>query len=66
MPDTTPLYIANRYQLLTKLGEGGMGIVYRAYDRLTGQTVALKQLTVPGELLVFSSRPSLTNQSDVR
>lgn len=33
-----------------------MGIVYRATDRLTGQTVALKRVTVPGEQLVFMSR----------
>ncbi len=34
-----------RYQLDTLVGSGGMGDVYRAYDRLNHQPVALKRLT---------------------
>jgi hypothetical protein len=38
-------------RLLDLLGEGGMGAVYRAFDRLTGETIALKHVAVtPGEL----------------
>jgi len=37
--------IGNRYILQDRLGAGGMGIVYRATDRLTGKVVALKQVT---------------------
>jgi tetratricopeptide (TPR) repeat protein len=36
--------VANRYQIISQLGEGNMGTVYRATDRLTGQIVALKQV----------------------
>ncbi|MEM7537417.1 MAG: protein kinase [Chloroflexota bacterium] len=36
--------IHNRYHLHEKLGQGGMGEVYRATDRLTGDVVALKRV----------------------
>src|SRR5688572_13030867 len=39
--------IAERYDVLSVLGEGGMGIVFRCHDRHRGIDVALKQVTVP-------------------
>lgn len=38
------LRLPNRFQLIQELGSGGMGAVYRAYDRSAGHEVALKVL----------------------
>lgn len=58
--------IANRYELQELLGVGGMGEVYRAFDRLTQQVIALKRVRLsPGSASVNDSRSlrlSLTNE----
>jgi predicted ATPase len=41
--------IGGRYILHEQVGTGSHGAVYRATDRLTGQTVALKRVTAPLE-----------------
>lgn len=48
--------IGKRYQLSGLIGEGGMGSVYRALDRLTGKMVALKRVNV--EPVTFTSTDS--------
>ena len=44
---TAGLVIANRYEVLSRLGEGGMGTVYRALDRVLARPVAIKTLRQP-------------------
>ena len=57
--------IGNRYQLLYALGAGGMGIVYRAQDRLTGQPVALKRVLLAPQELAFNSRSRLDDTNSL-
>jgi serine/threonine protein kinase len=37
----------DRYEVVGRAGEGGMGLVFRARDRSSGQDVALKLLKDP-------------------
>lgn len=56
-------FLNNRYELQAKLGQGAMGVVYRAKDRLTGQIVALKRVSLEtANLLEDSSLESASPQ----
>ncbi|MEZ4591186.1 MAG: AAA family ATPase [Chloroflexota bacterium] len=55
-----------RYQLQEKIGVGGMGVVYRATDRLTGETVALKQVHLPEKLQTSDSLVPHATEDDLR
>ncbi len=45
-PASQPL--AGRFVIEREVGRGGVGIVYRANDRMSGQDVALKVIAIPG------------------
>jgi eukaryotic-like serine/threonine-protein kinase len=53
--------IGSRYQLQAQIGVGGMGVVYRALDRLTGQLVALKYVTAESGDIQFASKSDHTD-----
>lgn len=46
--------IDSRYVIIDEIGAGGMGNVYRAYDRLNGIHVAIKRLSISGANMMLA------------
>ncbi|MEM7028915.1 MAG: protein kinase family protein, partial [Chloroflexota bacterium] len=55
-----------RYILHGTIGQGGMGIVHRATDRLTGEIIALKQVYFSKERLAHLSQQTSMTERDLR
>ncbi len=63
--NTPTVLVGRRYQLISQVGSGGMGEVWRASDRLIGQQVALKRVLAPADRLLFDLRDSVVQRTVV-
>jgi len=62
----TEKLITNRYRVISKLGQGGMGAVWHVYDRLEKSEIALKQVLIPDNKLMFASKAGTADTERLR
>jgi eukaryotic-like serine/threonine-protein kinase len=61
---TTGSLLAERFELLALAGAGGMGRVYRAHDRVTGNVIAVKILPAEGDVSRFTREANVLASLD--
>lgn len=58
--------INNRYQLESLIGQGGMGAVYKAFDRLKQHYIAFKKVSVPqSNIDIITQSTATTSHNDI-
>lgn len=56
------MLIGTRYELLDKIGQGSMGVIYSAKDKIDNKLVAIKQIQVSEQDLSFASKESSSDK----
>lgn len=61
----TPSSMSDRYEIRSKLGQGGLGAVYKAYDKQLKREVALKRVITPTQEAVDNLLHEATSLSSL-
>ncbi len=63
--DANGSLLASRFEIVRRIGEGGMGVVYEALDRERGSIVALKSITQPDATAIFRFKREFRALADI-